>query len=153
LLPSVEQAKILMLQRAAALLDAAREQIKEDAAAEAARQTLLAAQRTRKQHLDLQWQTMKVRQMHERKVMIAHFMAERQRILARRQWEATGLALYIKKIVFLRQLMEHYEQKTKKAQRTMEEQQQEIRNAVRRRHENEAAELQRRYEAMARLDK
>jgi hypothetical protein len=153
LLPSVEKAKVLMLQRSAALQDAAREEIKRDAAAEAAQKTLIAAQRTRRQHVDLLWQTMKVRQMHERKVMIAYFMAQRQRILARRQWEAIGLAVYLKKIAFLRQLVEHYEQKTKRAQRSMEEQQQEIRNGMRRRHDNEAAELQRRYQAMVRLDK
>jgi hypothetical protein len=60
-----------MAQRPAALRDAARERLKKDAAAEKVRNRLLRAQRSRKLAVDLQWQKIKLRQMHERKVMLA----------------------------------------------------------------------------------
>jgi hypothetical protein len=153
LLPSVEKAKILMLQRAAAVQDAAREGLKKDTAAEAIHNSLLAAQRTRKLQLDLNWQVMKVRHMHERKVLLAHFMAERQRHLARRKWQAVGLALYLKKIAFLRALLRHHEARQTKHKRSIEEFHRQLEESMRKRHGNEAAELQRRYDALRRLDR
>ncbi|MBB5052692.1 hypothetical protein HNQ36_002666 [Afipia massiliensis] len=153
LLPSAEKAKILMLQRAAAVQDAACERLSKDLAAEAARKKLLAAQRTRKLQLDLHWQAMKIRHMHERKVLLAHFMAERQRLLARRKWQAVGLAIYLKKIAFLRGLLRYQEIRQRKHRRTIEEYHQQLETSVRRRHGNETAEFQRRYEALRRLDR
>lgn len=153
LLPNVEKAKILMLQRAAAVQDAAREGLKKDTAAEAIRNSLLAAQRTRKLQLDLNWQVMKVRHMHERKVLLAHFLAERQRHLARRKWQAVELALYLKRIVFLRALLRHHEARQTKYRRSIEELHRQLEDSMRRRHGNEAAEFQRRYDALRRLDR
>ncbi|OPH82445.1 relaxase/mobilization nuclease domain-containing protein [Nitrobacter vulgaris] len=153
LLPSVEKGKILMLQRAAAMQDTARERLKKDTAAEAIRNSLLAAQRARKLQLDLNWQVMKVRHMHERKVLLAHFMAVRERHLARRKWQAVGLALYLKKIVFLRALVRHHEARQTKHKRSIEEFHRQLEDSMRRRHGNEAAELQRRYDALRRLDR
>lgn len=152
-LPSVEKAKVLMLQRAAALRDAVREKLSKDIAAETARKNLFAAQRKRKLALDLLWQTMRVRQMHERKVLLAHFFAERKRLLARRKWRAIGLALYLKKIAVLRDLLRYYERQQKTYKRSMEEFHLEVKAAMRRRHDNEAAEFTRRYEALRRLDR
>lgn len=152
-LPSVEKAKALMLQRGAAVRDAAREKLKKDTATEVVRKALLAAQRARKLRLDLLWQTMKVRQMHERKVILAHIMAERQRKLARRKWQAAGLALYLRKLAVLRELLRYYEHQRRRQKRSMDEFHKVVETAMRRRHQNEAAELQRRYEALRRLDR
>jgi hypothetical protein len=151
LLPSAQKAKILMLQRAAAAQDAARARVKKDAAAAAARNALLVAQRTRKLQLDLNWQAMKVRHMHERKVLLAHFMAERERHLARRKWQAIGLALYLKKIAFLRALLRHQEIRQVKYKRSMEELHRQLEISMKQRHANEAAELNRLYDALRRL--
>ncbi len=153
LLPSVERAKLLMLQRAAAAQDIARERLKKDAAAEAGRNSLFAAQKARKLQLDLQWQTMKIRHMHERTVLLAHFMAERQRLLARRKWQAVGLALYLKKIAFLRELLRYQEVRQTKYRRSIEALHQQLDDSMKKRHDNEVAEVQRRYDALRRLDK
>lgn len=152
-LPSAEKARLLMLQRAVAVQDAARERLKKDTAAELFRNSLLAAQRTRKLKLDLQWQAMKIRHMHERKVLLAHFMAERRRHLARRKWQAVGLALYLKKVAFLRALLQYQESRQMKHRRTIEQLHRQLEESVRRRHDHEAAELHRRYEALRRLDR
>lgn len=153
LLPTAERAKILMAQRAAALRDAAREHLKKDAAAEEARNRLLRAQRTRKLAVDLQWQKIKLRQMHERKVMLAWFLAEKKRHLARRHWQATGLALYLRKVAALRELIRYYEKQRRRRLRTMEEFHREVKTAMKRRHDNEAAESERLYTALRRLEK
>jgi hypothetical protein len=152
-LPSAEKARLLMLQRAVAVQDAARERLKKDRAAEIFRNALLAAQRTRKLKLDLQWQAMKIRHMHERKVLLAHFMAERRRHLARRKWQAVGLALYLRKIAFLRELVRYQEARQSRFKRTIEEFHRQIDESVRKRHDNEATELRRRYDALRRLDR
>lgn len=149
-LPPVERAKILMLQRAAAQQDAARESSKRKADGEAAWQKLQAAQRKRRLEIDLLWQAMKIRHAHEWKVLHAQFLAERERKLARRVWEAWGLALYLKKIAVIRQLIEYYE---RKKQRSLQEYHAALESGLRRRHENEAAELRRRYDALTRLER
>lgn len=153
LLPNVEKAKLLMEQRVAAIRDAAREKLRKDAAADAARNSLLAAQRTRKLQLGLNWQAMKLRHMHERKILLAHLMAERRRQLARRKWQAAGLALYLKKIAFLRDLLRHHEARQAKFRRSIEEYHQQVEDSVRKRHDHEAAELERYYNALRRLER
>ncbi|MGY3117120.1 hypothetical protein ACVWXQ_001055 [Bradyrhizobium sp. S3.14.4] len=142
-----------MAQRAAALRDAAREHLKKDAAAEEARNRLLRAQRTRKLAVDLQWQKIKLRQMHERKVMLAWFIAEKKRHLARRHWQATGLALYLRKVAALRELIRYYEKQRRKQLRTTEEFHREVKTAMKRRHDNEAADCERLYAALRRLER
>jgi hypothetical protein len=83
-------------------------------------------------------------------VLQAHFLAERQHKLARRAWEAWGLAIYLKKITVIRQLLEYYR---KKKLKTLEEHHEALARSLRLRHENEAAELRRRYAALTRLEK
>lgn len=144
-LPSVERAKLLMTQRAAALRDAAREKRKKDGAADEAREKLLQAQRSRKLAVDLQWQKIMIRQMHERKVMLTWFLAEQKRQLGRRQWQATGLALYLKKVAALRAIISHFGKQRRKHLRTMAEFHRQVAGAMRRRHEHEAAECERFY--------
>lgn len=150
LLPPVEKAKALMLQRAAAEQDGAREKRRKDADAKEAWEPLQKIQKARRAELDRRWQAMKIRQMHEWKVLLAHIRATEQKRLARRHWLAVGLALYLKKITFLRQLIEYYEKRRKRA---AVQQYEELMEAVRRRHDNEAAELRRRYDALARLER
>lgn len=150
LLPPAERAKVLMLQRAAAQQDAARVDQKKKAQAKAERERVQAVQRKRRAALDLLWQKMKIRQMHEWKVLLAHIKAEKERKIARRHWLAVGLAIYLKKIAFIRQLIEYYEKRKK---RSLEEQHQALMESVRHRHENEAAELRRRYDALTRLER
>lgn len=152
-LPAVQRAKILMAQRAAAVRDAASAWLKKDAAAKEARDRLLRAQRSRKLAIDLQWQKIKLRQMHERKVMLAWMLAEKKRQLARRHWRAIGLALYLRKIAALRTLISYYEKQRRKYLRTMEEFHREVQVAMKRRHDNEAAECERLYSAIRRLEK
>ncbi len=149
-LPPVERAKALMLRRAAARQDARRECQKKKARAKAARERLQAVQRKRRAALDLLWQAMKIRHMHEWKVLLAHIEAEKERKTTRRRRRAVGLALYLKKIAFIRQLVEYYE---KRRRRFMKEQHTALMASVRRRHENEAAELRRRYLALERLER
>lgn len=149
-LPPVERAKILMAQRAAAQKDAARAGRKKQAEADAVRERVLAVQRKRRAALDLLWQKMKIRHMHEWKVLLAHLKAEKEHRIARRHWLAVGLALYLRKIRFIRQLLEYYEQRRKS---TLEAHHQALMEGVRRRHENEAAELRRRYAALSRLER
>jgi relaxase-like protein len=152
-LPTADRAKILMAQRAAALRDAARERLKKDLAAAEARNRLLRAQRLRKLAVDQQWQKVKLRQMHERKVMLAWMLAEKKRQLARRHWQAIGLALYLRKVAALRELIRYYEKQRRKQLRTLEEFHREVKAAMKRRHDNEAAECERRYSALSRLEK
>jgi hypothetical protein len=152
-LPSVEKAKVLMLQRVAALQDAVREKAKKDVAADAHRAALYAAQRYRKRQLDLRWQQMKIRHMHERKVLLAYFMAENRRHLARRQWQAIGLALYLRKLAVLREIIRYYKDSQRKQELRMDAFHREVRAAIQLRHQHEAADLQRRYEALRRLDR
>lgn len=128
-----------MAQRAAALRDAARERLKRDAAAAEARNRLLRAQRLRKLAIDQQWQKIRLRQMHERKVMLAWMLAEKKRQLARRHWQAMGLALYLRKVAALRELIRYYEKQRRKQLRTLEEFHREVKAAMKRRHDNEAA--------------
>lgn len=149
-LPPVERARILMAQRAAAQRDAVRAQTKKQHEARAAHEQLKLVQKKRRAALDLLWQAMKTRQMHEWKVLLAHIKAEKERHIARRHWLATGLALYLKKIAVMRQLIEYYE---KRRMRSVEEQNRALEASMRRRHENEAAELRRRYAALSRLDR
>jgi hypothetical protein len=93
---------------------------------------------------------MKIRQMHEWKVLLAHIKAEEEHYL-RRQWmHRIGLALYLKKIAVIRQLLEYYE---KRKRRSLEEYHLQLKESLRRRHENEARELRRRYEALMRLER
>ncbi|MCC6206452.1 MAG: relaxase/mobilization nuclease domain-containing protein, partial [Hyphomicrobiales bacterium] len=150
LLPPVERAKVLMLQRAAALEDVRRADAKKAAVAEGERERLTAVQRKRRAALDLLWQQMKIRHMHEWKVLLAHIQAEKEHKIARRHWLAVGLAIYLRKIAFIRQLLEYYEERRK---RTVEEQHRALMESVRLRHDNEAAELRRRYAALARLER
>jgi hypothetical protein len=152
-LPSVEKAKLLMLQRAAALQDAVREKAKKDVAADAHRAALYAAQRHRKLQLDLRWQQMKIRHMHERKVLLGYFMAENRRHLARRQWQAIGLALYLRKLAVLREIIRYYKNSQRKQELRMETFHREVKAALQLRHQHEAADLQRRYDALRRLDR
>lgn len=148
-LPPAERAKVLMLQRAAAQQDALRVHAKKQKIAEAERERIHAIQRKRRATLDQLWQRMIVRQMHERKVMLAHLKALEERRIARRHFLAVGLALYLKKIAFIRKLLEYYE---KKRRQSLYEFYRAMVEAVRRRHENEQQELRRRYEALARLE-
>lgn len=148
-LPPAERAKALMLQRAAAQQDALRVHVKKEKIAEAERERIHAVQRKRRSALDQLWQRMVVRQMHERKVVLAHMKALEERRIARRHFLAVGLALYLKKIAFIRQLLEYYE---KKRRQSLYEFYRAMVEAVRQRHENEQRELRRRYEALARLE-
>ena len=150
LLPPVERAKVLMLQRAAAQQDAARSHSKKKKDDTAAYERVLRVQKKRRADMDLLWQQMKIRHMHERKVLLAHIKAEKERRLARRHWLAMGLAPYLKKIAVLRQLIEYYEKRRK---RSMEAYYRALIEGLRRRHDNEAAELQRRYQAIERLER
>lgn len=150
LLPPVERARVLMLQRAAAQQEALRETAKKEAETEEARQRLAAIQRKRRAALDLLWQQMKVRQWHERKVLLAHIKAERERHIARRHFRAIGLALYLKKIAVIRQLIEYFRQRRRKRR---EDYQRLLLASLKRRHDNEAAELRRRYAALDRLER
>lgn len=148
-LPQAERAKVLMLQRAAAQQDALRLHAKKEKIVEAERERIHAVQRKRRSTLDQLWQRMIVRQMHERKVVLAHMKALEERRIARRHFLAVGLALYLKKIAFIRQLLEYYE---KKRRQSLYEFYRAMVEAVRQRHENEQRELRRRYEALARLE-
>jgi hypothetical protein len=149
LLPPVEKAKAMMAQRAQARQDAARATAEKRAAAKEAAEKLTVIQTKRRSALDLLWQKMKIRQMHEWKVLLAHIKAEEEHWL-RRQWmHRIGLAQYLKKIAVIRQLLEYYEKRKK---RSLEEYHQQLRESLKRRHENEARELRRRYEALMRLE-
>jgi len=149
-LPPVDRAKALMLQRAAAKQDAKCASEKKRAAAKARQDRLKAAQEKRRAELDLLWQQMKMRQMHERKVLLAHVKAEKEHRIARRHFRAVGLALYLKKIAIIRQLIDYYRKRRKKK---MEAQHRALIEALQRRHDNEAAELRRRYAALRRLER
>lgn len=150
LLPPVEKARILMLRRAAAVEDALRSHRKKTKRDEAARERLLEIQRNRRRTIDLLWQQMKIRHMHERKVLLAHIKAKEILRLARRHWLAAGLALYLRKIAVIRQLIEYYEKRKRLA---ADEQNRLLMAALQRRHDNEAAELARRYKALGRLER
>ena len=150
LLPPVEKAKVLMLQRAAAQQDAVRDSAKKSAETDKVRERLVAIQRKRRATLDLLWQQMKIRQMHEWKVLLAHIKAEKEYRIARRHFRAVGLALYLRKIAVIRQLIEYY---LKRRKRRMEERHRLLMEGLRRRHDNEAAELRRRYCALERLER
>lgn len=150
LLPPAAKAKALMLQRAAAEQDVAREKRRKDIEAQEAWERLQKIQKVRRAELDRRWQAMKIRQMHEWKVLLAHIRASEQKRLARRHWLAVGLAAYLRKIAFLNQLIEYYEKRKKRA---AEDQYQALMDSVRLRHANEAAELRRRYDALARLER
>jgi len=150
LLPPVEKAKVLMLQRAAAQQDALRVKAKKSAETDKVRGRLAAVQRKRRATLDLLWQQMKIRQMHEWKVLLAHIKAEKDYRIARRHFRAVGLALYLKKIAVICQLIEYY---LKRRKRRMEERYRLLMEGLRRRHDNEAAELRRRYRALERLER
>lgn len=150
LLPPVERARVLMLQRAAAQQDAAREAVKKSAETEEARKVLAAVQRKRRAALDLLWQQMRVRQWHERKVLLAHIKAERDYRIARRHFRAVGLALYLKKIALIRQLIEYFRKRRRKRR---DDYQRLLIGSLKRRHDNEAAELRRRYAALERLER
>ena len=151
-LPTVEQAKRLMAQRQVAQQEVVAEATvaKRKSEAEAAWRGLQTLQTRRQLHVQLLWQKMQVRQWHERKVLEAHFLAEKERHLKRIFWNAWGLAQYIKKIAVIRQLLEHYERKKKQ---TLEQQHEEVRAALKRRHENEQAEIRRMFDAMLRLQR
>lgn len=56
----------------------------------------------------------------------------------------------MRKIIFIRELVAYYEKREKRLRDQLDEQ---LKEAVRRRHENEARELQRFYEAIARLSR
>lgn len=148
-LPPVVRAKAMMAQRAQAQQDAAQAKAKRLDAARAAAERLKFAQDRRRARLDLLWQKMKIRQMHEWKVLLAHIKAEEEFRL-RRHWTQIGLAQYLRKIAVIRQLLEYYEKKRK---RSLEEYHQQLKESLRRRHENEARELRRRYEALMRLER
>lgn len=150
LLPPVERARALMLQRAAAQQDALREAVKKSAETEEARKLLAAVQRKRRAALDLLWQQMRVRQWHERKVLLAHIKAERDYRIARRHFRAVGLALYLKKIALIRQLIEYFRKRRRKRR---DDYQRLLIASLKRRHDNEAAELRRRYAALERLER
>jgi hypothetical protein len=150
LLPPVEKAKVLMLQRAAAQQDAVRDSAKKSVETDKVRERLAAIQNKRRVALDLLWQQMKVRHWHERKVLLAHIKAEKEYRIARRHFRAVGLALYLKKIAVIRQLIEYY---LKRRKRRMEERYRLLMEGLRRRHDNEAAELRRRYRALERLER
>jgi hypothetical protein len=151
-LPTVEAAKRLMAQRQLAQQEVISEAAiaKRETEAESAWRALQTLQRRRQLHIHLFWQKMQVRQWHERKVLEAHFLAEKERHLKRIFWNAWGLAQYIKKVAVIRQLLEHYERKKKQ---TLEQQHEQIRAALKRRHENEQAEIQRIFDAMLRLQR
>lgn len=147
--PSVTQAKAAMAQRAQAQADAARAKARKRSGAAEALKQLKIGQDKRKAALDLLWQQMKIRHMHERKVMLAHIKAEEE-LRLRRHWTQFGLALYLRKIAFIRQLLAYYE---KKKRRSLEEFHRQMMESLQRRHENEARELRRRYDALERLER
>jgi hypothetical protein len=91
--------------------------------------------------------------MHEQKVMLAWMLAEKKRQLARRHWQAMGLALYLRKVAALRELIRNYEKQRRKQLRILEEFHREVKAAMKRRHDKEAAECERRYSALRRLEK
>ncbi|TIQ08751.1 MAG: relaxase [Mesorhizobium sp.] len=145
-LPTVERARVLMAQRAQAQRDAARAFAdKRDAIEALAR--LKASQDKRRRALDLLWQQMRVRQMHEWKVLLAYIKSEEE-LRLRRHWSQVGLAIYLRKIAVIRWLLEYYAEKKR---RSLEEFHRQLRESLKRRHENEARELRRRYEALVRL--
>ena len=148
-LPPVERAKVQTAQRAQAQQDVARITIKRQAEAKEAAEKLRTVQRKRRATLDLLWQKMKIRQMHEWKVLLAHIKGEEDRHL-RRHWSQIGLARYLHKIAVIRQLLAYYAERRKKS---LEEYHQQLKESLRRRHENEARELRRRYEALLRLER
>lgn len=148
LLPSAERARVLMQQRAVAQAEVQKAHAEKESKAEAEWKRVSKIQAKRRTELDLRWQAMKVRQMHEWKVLLAHIKAKEDKRLARRHWLAAGLAAYLRKIIFIRDLVAYYEKKEK---RSHEEQHARLKEAVKRRHENEAAELQRLYDALTRL--
>lgn len=148
LLPPAERAKLLMQQRAVAQLDAVRASRTKEVQAKTEHERLGTIQGKRRLEIDRRWQAMKVRHMHEWKVLLAHIKAQEDKRIARRHWLAAGLAAYMQKIIFLRDLVTYYEKRRKK---TQEEQNMQLMASVKRRHENEAAELQRFYDALARL--
>ncbi len=148
-LPSVDQAKVLVAQRVVANKDAARCHKQRQDIAEKKRQRLSDIQRKRHLELDTLWQIMKTRQMHEWKVLLAHLKAEKdQKVKCRIQY-AIGLARYIKKIAVIRQLLAFY---AKRRKRALEDYDRLLKQSLQRRHDNEAAELQRRYAALDRLE-
>ena len=147
-LPPVERAKLLMQQRAVAQDDAMRAHRKKAVQADTEHARITALQCKRRLEIDRRWQAMKIRHMHEWKVLLAHIKADEDKRISRRHWLAAGLAAYLRKIIFLRDLLEHYEKRRK---RTVEEYYAALKESVRRRHEHEAAELQRLYDAIMRL--
>lgn len=149
LLPPAERARVLMLQRAAAQQDVLRAHTKKIDEAKAAHERLTQIQRKRRLEIAMLWQKMKVRHWHEWKVLLAHIKAETERRIARRHWLAAGLAAYLKKIAVIRQLLEYYEHKRK---RSLEAFHRAMLEGLRRRHENEAADLKRRQAALDRLE-
>lgn len=148
LLPPAERAKLLMQQRSVAQLDAVRTSRTKDIKAKSEHERLTKVQGKRRLEIDRRWQAMKVRHMHEWKVLLAHIKAQEDRRIARRHWLAAGLAAYMQKIIFLRDLANYYEKRRKK---TQEAQNTQLMASVKRRQENEAAEMQRHYDALARL--
>lgn len=146
-LPNVERARALMAQRVLARQDAAEAAAENADAALAAARRLREAQDKRRAALDLLWQQMRVRQMHEWKVLLAHIRADEEARL-RRHWTQFGLAMYLRKIAVIRQLLEYYAEKKR---RSLEEFYLQLRTSLKRRHENEARELRRHYEALIRL--
>jgi hypothetical protein len=88
--------------------------------------------------------------MHEWKVLLAHIKADKEYRIARRHFRTVGLALYLKKIAVIRQLIEYY---LKRRKRRMEERYRLLMEGLRRRHDNEAVELRRRYRALERLER
>jgi hypothetical protein len=149
LLPPVERAKILMAQRAQAQQDAGRAVAKAQEEADEAAQRLKALQRKRRAALDLLWQQMRIRQMHEWKVLLAHIKGEEEFRL-RRHWTQIGLARYLRKIAVIRQLLEYYAEKKR---RSLEDYHRQLKESLKRRHENETRELRRCYEALLRLER
>jgi hypothetical protein len=148
LLPPADRARLLMQQRAVAQADVLREHRDKEAEAESEWKRLSRIQTKRRVELDRRWQVMKIRHMHEWKVLLAHTKAKEDKRLAQRHWLAAGLAAYMRKIIFIRDLVEYYEKRERRLRSQLDAQ---LKEAVRRRHENEAAELQRFYEAIARL--
>lgn len=148
-LPPVERAKVLMAQRAQAQQDVAQASAKRRAEAHEAARKLKETQSKRRSKLDLLWQKMKIRHMHEWKVLLAHIKAEEE-LRLRRHWTQIGLAKYLKKIAVIRQLLEYYAEKKR---RSLEDYHQQLKQSLKRRHENEERELRRRYDALMRLER
>lgn len=150
MLPTAERAQVLMLQRAVAQAEVLKAHVEKEAQAEADWKRLSRIQTKRREGLDRRWQAMKIRHMHEWKVLLAHLKAKEDKRIAQRHWLAAGLAAYMRKIIFIRDLVAYYEKREKRLRAQVDEQ---LKEAVRRRHENEAAELQRFYDAIARLSR